>query len=207
MALTLYVGNKRYSSWSLRGYLILSQTGARFETVTILLNLATTRDEILKISPAARVPILDHDGLVIWDTLAIAEYAHELFPEAGLWPADRTTRARARSISAEMHSGFAALRENMPADLIAKQPGVGHTPEALDDARRIQDIWRAALDASGGPFLFGALSIADAMFAPVVTRFATYGVEIDETARAYSAAIEALPAMRAWRADAAAEPE
>lgn len=206
MALTLYVGNKRYSSWSLRPYLALEHAGARFETVTIFLNQPTTRGEIVKISPAARVPILDHDGLVIWDSLAICEYAHELFPDAALWPADRTQRARARSVAAEMHSGFAALRQNMPMDLLAKKPGVGHVPEALDDARRVQDIWRDALAASGGPFLFGAFSIADAMFAPVVGRFATYGVELDAATRAYTAAIEALPAMRAWRADAAGEP-
>lgn len=203
--LTLYVGSKRYSSWSLRPYLALAHTGAPFETVTILLDRPTTRDEIAKVNPAGKVPVLHHDGLVIWDSLAICEYANEVFPDAGLWPADRSARARARSISAEMHSGFVALRRDMPMDLCASKPGQGHTPEALADARRVQATWRDALAASGGPFLFGNFTIADAMFAPVTTRFVTYGVDLDATCRAYVDAVAALPAMRDWHAAAAAE--
>jgi glutathione S-transferase len=206
MALTLYVGSKRYSSWSLRPYLALAQAGASFETKTILLDRPTTRDEIAKVNPAGKVPVLDHDDLVIWDSIAICEYVHELYPQAKLWPEARAARARARAISAEMHSGFAALRQNMPMDLCADRAGQGHVPEALADARRVQEIWREALAASGGPFLFGAFTIADAMFAPVTTRFTTYGVQLDDACRRYVEAIAALPAMREWRADAGREP-
>jgi glutathione S-transferase len=206
MSLTLHVGSKRYSSWSLRPYLALAHAGASFETRTILFGQPTTRDDIAKVSPTGRVPVLHHDGLVIWDSIAICEYANELFPEARLWPEDRARRARARAISAEMHAGFAALRQHMPMNLDASKPGQGHVPEALADARRVQAIWREALDASGGPFLFGAFTIADAMFAPVTTRFTTYGVPLDAPCRAYVDAIAALPAMQRWRADAEREP-
>ena len=206
MSLTLHVGNKRYSSWSLRPYLALAHSGLSFDTQVILLDRPTTKAEIAAISPAGRVPILVHDGLAIWDSMAICEYLHELAPSAGLWPADRAQRARARSISAEMHSGFAALRSNMPMDLCLDKTGQGHTPEALADARRVCDIWRDALGKSGGPFLFGSFTIADAMYAPVTTRFTTYGVELDATCRGYVDAIAALPAMQAWRRDAASEP-
>ena len=206
MALTLYVGSKRYSSWSLRPYLAFAHTGLAFETQTILLDREVTHAEILKVNPAGHVPVLHHDDLVIWDSLAICEYLNELLPEAQLWPADRARRARARSICAEMHSGFTALRSNMPMEVCESKPGQGHTPEALADARRIMEIWREALAASSGPFLFGRFSIADAMFAPVTTRFTTYGVELDATCRAYVDTIAALPAMQAWRRDAASEP-
>ena len=206
MSLTLHVGNKRLSSWSLRPYLALAHTGLAFETKVILLDRSTTRAEVAAVTPAGRLPVLHHDGLVIWDSLAIGEYLNELVPEAKLWPADRAQRARARSISAEMHAGFAALRVNMPMDLLADKAGHVPTPEALADARRIGDIWRDALAASGGPFLFGSFTLADAMFAPVTTRFITYRVELDATCRGYVDTIGALPAMQAWRRDAAAEP-
>lgn len=203
--LTLHVGSKRYSSWSLRPYLALAHTGATFETRTIILDQPSTKDEIAKVNPAGRVPVLYDDDLVIWDSLAICEYAHEL--HGNLWPADRAARARARAISAEMHAGFAALRNNMPMDLCADKSGQGHTPEALADAGRVQAIWREALESSGGPFLFGTFTIADAMFAPVTTRFRTYGVDVDATCRAYIDAIAAHPAMQAWQRDANAEPK
>ena len=206
MALHLYVGSQRLSSWSLRPYLALVHAGAAFETTTIALDRDTTRGAIANVNPAGRVPVLHHDGAVIWDSLAICEYVHELFPQATLWPDDCARRAVARSISAEMHSGFAALRGAMPMDLGGSWPGRGHTPEALADASRIQAIWRDQLAASGGPFLFGAFTIADAMFAPVTTRFTTYGVELDAACRGYVAAIAALPAMKRWCEDAAAEP-
>ena len=206
MSLILYVGSKRYSSWSLRPYLALAHAGASFETKTILFGQPTTREQIAAVSPTGRVPVLHHDGLVIWDSLAICEHAHELYPAAGLWPEDRARRARARSIAAEMHAGFAALRQHMPMEVDGSRPGQGHTPEALADARRVQAIWREQLAASGGPFLFGSFTIADAMFAPVATRFQTYGVELDTACRAYVDAIAALPAMQAWRADAEREP-
>lgn len=206
MTLTLYVGNKRTSSWSLRPYLALAHSGLAFECKLILLGGPTMKADILAVNPAGRVPVLHHDGLVIGDSIAICEYVHELAPDAKLWPADRAQRARARSISAEMHSGFAALRTNMSMDLTTDRTGQGHVPEALADARRVMDIWREALAASGGPFLFGSFTIADAMYAPVTTRFTTYGVELDATCKAYVAAIAALPAMVAWRRDAATEP-
>jgi glutathione S-transferase len=206
MTLTLFVGSKRYSSWSLRPYLALVHAGAKFETTTILLDRDATHAEILKVNPAGRLPVLHHEGAVIWDSLAICEYAHELFPDAKLWPTERARRACARAISAEMHAGFAALRQNMPMDLGASKSGQGHTPDALADAQRIQAIWRDQLADSGGPFLFGAFTIADAMFAPVTTRFVTYGVELDRVCRAYVDAVGALPATRQWYADAATEP-
>jgi glutathione S-transferase len=205
--LTLYVGSKRYSSWSLRPYLALARTGAPFETTTILLDQPESTAKIAQVTPSARVPVLHDDQLVIWDSLAICEYVHELHPGAALWPAARAVRARARAISAEMHSGFAALRRDMTMDLCASKPGVGHTPDALADARRVQAIWREALAASGGPFLFGDFTIADAMFAPVTTRFVTYHVELDATLRAYVDAVAALPAMQTWQRDAEAEPK
>jgi glutathione S-transferase len=204
MALTLYVGSKRYSSWSLRPYVALAQTGLAFETRTILLDQQDTKEQIARVTPAGRVPVL-HDGeLVIWDSLAICEYIAEQSP--ALWPTGRAERARARSISAEMHSGFAALRRDMPMDVVADKRGQGHTPQALADAARVQAIWRECLDSSGGPFLFGELSIADAMFAPVVTRFRTYGVDLDAPLAAYAQSVLGLPAMREWIADAEREP-
>jgi len=206
MTLTLYVGSKRYSSWSLRPYVALTHTGLPFEARTILLDRDTTRAEIAKVNPAMRLPVLHHDDLVIWDSLAICEYLNELAPEAQLWPADRAQRARARAVCAEMHSGFAALRSNMPMDIGADKAGQGHTPEALADIRRVTEIWRQALAASGGPFLFGRFTNADAMFAPVTTRLVTYGVALDAACRAYVDAVAALPAMIAWARDAASEP-
>jgi glutathione S-transferase len=204
--LVLVVGNKNYSSWSLRPYLALAHTGARFRTETIVLDQPDSRDKILAKNPAGRVPVLVDGDLVVHDSLAILEYLAETYPAAKLWPADRAARARARSISAEMHAGFVGLRTAMPMNLRRSAPGVGHTPDALADAARIQTIWRDALRASGGPFLFGAFTNADAMYAPVVTRFRTYGVSVDSTLAAYMDAIYALPAFKSWRADAEQEP-
>jgi glutathione S-transferase len=206
MALMLYVGSRRYSSWSLRPYVALVHSGLAFEVTTILLDRDTTKAEIAQVNPTGKVPVLHHDGLVIGDSLAICEYLHELAPAAELWPADRAARARARAISAEMHAGFAALRNHMPMDVLGDRRGEGHTHEALADAHRVIAIWHEALAASGGPFLFGKLSIADAMYAPVTTRFTTYGVELDPVSRGYVDRIAALPAMQAWRRDAATEP-
>ena len=207
MSLTLHVGSKRYSSWSLRPYLALAHAGATFETHTILLDRDDTRAQIAAVAPAGRVPVLHDGALVVWDSLAICEYVAERFPAAGLWPADPARRATARSISAEMHAGFAALRRDMPMDVDAvDKRGQGHTAEALADARRVIAIWKEQLAAHGGPFLFGAFTIADAMFAPVTTRFTTYGVDLDPACRAYVEAVAALPAMISWCADAAREP-
>jgi len=204
--LVLHVGSKWLSSWSLRPYLALVHTGAPFEERITTLYQDRTATEIKKFSPSGKVPCLFHGDLAIWDSLAICEYLAELFPEAQLWPADRVARARARSISAEMHSGFAAMRSNLSMDLKHDRPGEGHTPEALADAARVMEIWRDCLSrATGGPFLFGAFTIADAMFAPVTTRFTTYAVPMDDVSAAYVAAIDALPGMQAWRKAARAE--
>jgi glutathione S-transferase len=205
MALVLHIGTRRYSSWSLRPYLALAHVGAAFETRTIVLDQPDSKANMLAVNPAAKVPVLHHDGVVIWDSLAICEYVAELFPAAQLWPNDRTERARARAIAAEMHSGFASLRRDMPMDLGASKPGVGHTDEALADARRVTAIWREQLARCGGPYLFGRFTLADAMFAPVTTRFTTYSVELDAPCRAYVDTIAALPGFRRWLADAATE--
>jgi glutathione S-transferase len=198
--LLLYVGNKNYSSWSLRAYLALAATGAPFRDEVIPLDLPGSKAALRDVNPAGRVPVLLHGDLRVWDSLAICEYLAEVFPDAQLWPVERAARARARSISAEMHSGFVALRTDMPMDLRARRPGVGHTPDALADVGRIVAIWRECrASAAGGPFLFGRFSIADAMFAPVTGRFITYGVELDAASQAYVDAVQALPAMRAWR--------
>ncbi|CAN5781294.1 glutathione S-transferase family protein [soil metagenome] len=205
MAMTLFVGNKRLSSWSLRAYLALSHTGLPFETKTLMMDTPTFRAEALAVGPTGLVPVLHHDGLVVWDSLAICEYISELAPHA-LWPTDRAQRARARTISAEMHSGFSSLRIDMSYALLESRPGVGHTAAALADAGRIQAIWRERL-AHGRPFLFGEFTIADAMYAPVASRFRTYGVALDSVCTKYVDTIFALPTMKQWIADAEREPK
>lgn len=206
--LLLYVGSKRYSSWSLRPYLALAHTGAPYRLEVIPLDQPDTRQNILAVNPAGWVPALRHGDLLVHDSLAICEYLHELFPAARLWPEDRAARARARAIVAEMHSGFAPLRQNMGMDIVGSRPGRGRTPEALANIARITDIWREARGrAQGGPFLFGHFTIADAFYAPVATRFVTYDVPLDDTGRAYVDAIYALPSFQRWLADARLEPE
>jgi glutathione S-transferase len=204
---TLYIGNKNYSSWSLRGWLACKQAGIAFEEVVIPLREADTTTAIREVSPSGRVPALRDGDITIWDSLAIGEYLAELYPAAGLWPADRAARAHARAISAEIHSGFAALRKSMPMNIRRALPGRGQTPESLADIARIVEIWRQARARFGkdGPFLFGALSFADAMFAPVVTRLTTYAPPLSDDAKAYMAAMWSLPAMQAWRADSLEE--
>lgn len=196
----LYVGNKNLSSWSLRPYLVLRHTGAAFEEQVVLLDRPETKQQIGAFSPSGRVPCLEHEGLVIWDSLAICEYLAEIFPDAQLWPSSRAARAHARAVTAEMHSGFQALRSNMPMNLTAQKHGQGRAEGVDADIRRIQEIWRDARErhGAGGRFLFGDFCIADAFFAPVVTRFRTYGVDLDANAAAYSDAIWSLPAMREW---------
>jgi glutathione S-transferase len=204
--LVLFVGNKNYSSWSLRPYLALAHTGAPFRTETIPLDLPDSKAKLLAKNPAGKVPVLYVGDFAIWDSLAICEYLAETYPAAKLWPADATARARARSISAEMHSSFPSLRAALPMNLRARKVGKGHTPEAMADAARIQHIWDAALSASGGPFLFGHFTVADAMFAPVTTRFTTYGVPLSAKLAAYVDAVAALPSFKQWLADAEKEP-
>ncbi|MGB2816428.1 MAG: glutathione S-transferase family protein [Burkholderiaceae bacterium] len=211
MSLTLVIGNRNYSSWSLRPWLAMKQAGLAFNEVRVLLNRPDTREQILRHSPSGRVPCLVDGALAVWDSMAICEYVNERYAGGGLWPRDVAQRARARSIAAEMHSGFAALRAHMSMDIRARYPDRGVVaaarPDVGADIVRIQSIWTDCLAASGGPFLFGGFSIADAFYAPVVTRFRTYAVTLPTGLSAYSDAVFALPAMQDWTTAAAAEPE
>lgn len=207
-ALTLIIGNRNYSSWSLRGWLATSLSGLAFETVLVRLSEPGSHAALHTHSPAAKVPVLKHGELVVWDSLAIVEYLAELCPQAGLWPTDPAARAMARVISAEMHAGFAALRSHMPMNLRASLPGKGRAPGVDADIARIQDIWRDARAryADDGPFLFGPYGAADAMYTPVASRFRTYRVELDPPCQAYADALLAWPAFLAWQTEALEEP-
>ncbi len=205
---TLVMGNRTTSSWSLRGWLMVRQAGAGFGEVMVWFRRPETKADILAHSPSGWIPVLKHQGRVIHETLAIAEYLAELFPEAGLWPDDFEARAHARSVSAEMHAGFAALRNHMPMDIGAEKPGEGMGPGVEDDIRRITEIWEVCRQrfGAGGDFLFGAFTIADAMFAPVVTRFRTYRVALGPVCQAYGDTVWDTPDMREWIAGARDEP-
>jgi glutathione S-transferase len=172
----------------------------------IPLRESDTREAILRYSPSGKLPVLLHGDVTVWDSLAICEYVAEQFPDAGLWPAEANTRAHARAVAAEMHSGFLDLRRNMPMNICSSLPGLGMTPEVQGDINRITAIWRECRKNSGGEFLFGDFTIADAMFAAVVSRLVTYGVELDENAHSYVDAIMGLPMMQAWVAEAKDEP-
>lgn len=204
----LVIGNRNYSSWSLRAWLALRQTGVAFDEVVIPLKQAGSRDAILAHSPSGKVPLLRHGGEVVWDSLAICEYLAERFPGAGLWPADPSARATARAAAAEMHAGFMALRRALPMNLRAHLPGRPRDAEVEADIARIQDIWRSCRErhGTGGPFLFGGFTVADAFYAPVVGRFLTYDVPLDDVVRVYAEAVWRTPAMREWVAAARAEP-
>lgn len=205
---TLVIGNRNYSSWSLRAWLAMKRTGADFDEVVIPLDQPDSPSAIRVHSPAGRVPVLRHGALTVWDSLAIAEYLAERFPAAGLWPADAEARAWARSVSAEMHAGFPALREQLPMDLRARLTGGEISPDVTADIVRIDAIWTDCrrLHGDGGPFLFGRFTIADAFFAPVVGRFRTYGIELAGEAAAYADAIWQWPDMQAWLDAANDEP-
>jgi len=211
VSLTLVIGNRNYSSWSLRPWLAMKQAGIAFEEVRILLHQPDTKEQILHHSPSGRVPCLVDGALAVWDSMAICEYVNEQYADGSLWPHDVGRRARARSVAAEMHSGFAALRTHMAMDIRGLYPDRGVAAlartDVAADVARIRLIWTDCLAASGGPFLFGGFSIADAFFAPVVTRFRTYAVALAAPLAKYSDAVFALPAMQAWVAAAAAEPE
>ena len=203
----LVIGNKNYSSWSLRPWLAMKVAGIAFSEHRIPLYGPEAKEKILAFSPAGKVPCLIDGDTRVWDSLAICEYLAER--QKDLWPADPAARALARSISAEMHSGFQSLRAHMSMNIRRRHPGKGRTPESLADVARIVAIWsdcRARFGA-GGPFLFGRFSIADAMYAPIVLRFRTYEVELPPVCRAYCDAVLALPAMREWIADAERETE
>lgn len=206
--LALVIGNKAYSSWSLRAWLALKQTGAAFDEVVVPLDRPDSADRLRAESPSARVPVLHCGGLTVWESLAILEYIAETWPQAGLWPADPGARAVARAVSSEMHAGFAALRGSLPMDLKRRKTARPLPPAVAADVARILDIWRDCRTrfGTGGPFLFGPFTAADAMFAPVATRLDTYRVPVDDVASAYIEAILAWPAFRLWQAAAEAEP-
>ena len=205
---TLTIASKNYGSWSLRGWLLCKMAGLDFEEQHVGADDPSTRAELLLLSPSFLVPCLFHNGIKVWDTLAIAQYLHELKPEAGLLPADRAQRAHCRAISGEMHSGFANLRSALPMNLKAHFLGFKAWAGARGDIERVTAIWRECLQQYGGPYLFGEKPCAaDAMYAPVCTRFVTYDVALDEPSAAYCRTIMALPLMQEWIAAAKLEPD
>ena len=204
---TLTISSKNYSSWSLRGWLLCRMAGLKFIEEVVPVDDPANRAELLLLSPSILVPCLTHQGIRIWDTLAIAEYLNEVRPKAGLLPPDRVARARCRSICGEMHSGFANLRSALPMNLKAHRPDFKIWAGAPFDIDRITTIWRECFGAYHGPYLFGKLTMADAMYAPVVTRFLTYDVKLDPDCAGYCDRIMALPDMVAWREAAMLEPE
>jgi glutathione S-transferase len=209
----LYIGNKNYSSWSLRPWLLMTHAGIAFEEKRLRLSWedgSAFKTTLRAIAPTGRVPLLIDDGFAIWDSLAIAEYLAERFPEKRLWPSDAKARARARSLCAEMHAGFSDLRNTFGMNLEASLPEVGarmlrENAGAARDLKRIDDMWSEALEQSGGPFLFGDFGIADAYFAPVCTRIRTFALPVRPVARDYAQRILALPAFLAWEREALAE--
>jgi glutathione S-transferase len=209
----LYIGNKNYSSWSLRPWLLMRHAGIAFEERKLRLSFDTGspfKAALAEVAPTGTVPVLVDDGFAVWDTLAIAEYLAEKFADRQLWPADPKARARARSLCAEMHSGFPALRNHCPMNIEAALPEVGarllqEVPAIGPDLARIGQMWQQQLSDTGGLFLFGGFSIADAYFAPVCTRIHTYALPVPAAVGAYVERILALPAMQHWVADALAE--
>lgn len=199
-ALEIVIGTKAWSSWSLRPWLALKATGQKFKETLVPLRANDTVSRIRRYTPSGRVPVLNHGKVVVWESLAICEYIAETFPKAGLWPKDKAARALARAVSSEMHSGFAALRQAMSMDINARHPTPELTDAIKNDIARITAIWKDCRKryGKGGPFLFGKFSIADAMYAPVCTRFVTYGVKLDKVSADYVKAIMALPAMQEW---------
>ena len=213
-ALTLVIGNKNYSSWSMRPWVALRGCGVPFTERLLKFHSQAWQDNIGALSPSGLVPVLwegePRSGFATWDTLAIIERAHELAPSAGLWPADARARARARSLCAEMHGGFRALRGAMPMNIRSRYPGKGMTPDVAGDIERISALWASAkseFGGRGGPYLFGAFSAADAYFAPVASRFVTYGVKLAGKAAEIQQALLEAPAVREWSAEAVKETE
>lgn len=212
--LTLYIGNKNYSSWSMRPWVLLRQAGIPFEEVLVRFDgfepASQFKQRLAQLTPVGKVPVLEEDGFRIWDSLAIAEYLAERFPRRQLWPADMRARALARAACADMHSGFVALRSHLPMNIEASLPAVGERvlreqPAVLEDVRRLERLWLSQLDAHGGPMLFGAFSIADAFFAPVASRMRTYGVPLHPDAQRYVDRVLALPGVVDWVHGAMAE--
>lgn len=208
MTLKLILGNKNYSSWSLRPWIAMRHAGIAFEEEVIPLYEPGSRERILKYSPAGKVPILIDGDMAIWESLAILDHLAERFPKAQLWPSDPKARAHARAVSAEMHAGFGALRRHCPMNMRRVNKKRELTTEVAADVRRIEEIWTDCRRRFGedGPFLFGAFGAADAMYAPVVSRFASYAIGVGAACEAYMAAMTALPAWQEWRAAGVAEP-
>ena len=213
MALQLMIGNKNYSSWSMRPWVLMSQLGVPFEEIKLRLDFGDNspfRAAVARYSPAGRVPVLIDDGLSVWDTLALTEYLHERFPTAHVWPADHQARARARSLACEMHSGFSALRSHCPMNIETALHEVGKKVTAEQagvraDLARIDAMWCDALRKSGGPMLMGAFGAVDAFYAPVCMRIRGYGLPVSAEARAYVERVAALPGVQRWVNDALAE--
>lgn len=204
---TLTISSKNYSSWSLRGWLLVKFAKLEFDEILVPPDDADSRKELLLLSPSILVPCLVHEGVKVWDTLAIAEYLHEIKPKSALLPADRAARAHCRAICGEMHSGFTSLRSALPMNLKRTFTGYRIWGRALADMERVTAIWRECLATYGGPFLFGKRSMADAMYAPVATRFRTYGVPLDPVCQGYADRLLAMPEMIEWVAAAVAEVE
>ena len=204
----LTISSRNYSSWSLRGWLLCRMAGLDFRERVMPIDDPDMRAELLMLSPSFLVPKLEHDGITVWDVLAIADYLAETFPEAGLLPADRKARAHCRSVSGEMHQGFFNLRSALPMNLNVRYEGFTVWQGAAHDIDRIFALWRDCLSTYGGPYLFGAApTVADAMFAPVCTRFHTYDVEMDGICRDYVAVIRRWPHLVEWTEAALAEPD
>jgi len=205
---TIYIGNKNYSSWSLRAWLMAKASGIEFDEVLIPLWQDETRAELLRHSPSGKVPALRHGGVTVWESLAIGEYLAEQRPAARLWPKDSAARAIARAISHEMHAGFVNLRRELPMNMRARVEGRKVAREVTVELDRILGMWRDCRlrFGVGGEFLFGGFTIADAMYAPVVSRLRTYGIALDGEARAYADAVWAYPTLKEWDAAARAEP-
>lgn len=206
--LTLVIGNKNYSSWSMRPGVLMRAKGIDFDELQIPLRQPDSAERKLRYSPAGKVPVLIAGELRIWESMAIMEFLAERFPDRGLWPADEKARAVARSVSAEMHAGFEALRTHMPLNCRARHPGGGREPGVREDIERVRELWRDCRSRFGqdGDFLFGEFSIADAMFAPVASRFQTYAVELEGDESAYAGAVLAHPAVTEWMTAGQAEP-
>ncbi|MEO1400915.1 MAG: glutathione S-transferase family protein [Cyanobacteria bacterium J06635_1] len=208
MSLKLIIGNKNYSSWSLRAWLFLTEGKIPFEEIRIPL-FTPQWQQIAQYTPAARVPVLLDDDLAIWDTMAIYEYVLEQFPDAVGWPQDRKARAMARAIAAEMHAGFFGIRDQLPQNIRARNPLAlealsGDTQKQI---ARVQSMWAECLATYGGPWLFGEFSIADVVYAPVALRFVTYQTPLDSGAQSFIDAVQTLPSIQRWAVESAAEPE
>ena len=202
----LLIGNRNYSTWSLRPWLVLKHFGIPFEDEVLQLQGDGWREVLAQRSPTGKVPVLLDGDLAVVETIAIIEYLADRFPEAGIWPADIAERARARAAAAEMHAGFSALRSHAPMNLRASHPGKVNPDSVAKDLRRVEVLWGELLGSSGGPFLFGAFTAADAMYAPLATRLRTYALPVSDVAAGYVEAIYGLPAFQDWLAQALREP-